>query len=96
MQKETVQVIWKTFAEEMPKGYAAIYVCSPKGDFLSAELTSLREDVLGQTWSFMYKQQIYNVWKYRHKDIKINKRILDWKWCYYDYIRTNHCIIYKG
>lgn len=83
MNTERVTIKWKTFAEEIPKENEALLVCSPKGGICDAEyLTFLSQDYLETTRSFYYKKCRCMVWKECHGEIKVNKKILDWKWCY--------------
>lgn len=83
MNTERITIRWKTFAEEIPKENEALIVCSPKGNISNAEyLTFISQDHLENTYSFYFKKCWYKVWKNCHGEIKINKKILDWKWCY--------------
>ena len=83
MEVELVKIPWKTFKEEMPKENEALIVCSPKGSISDAEyLAVISQDYLEDTYSFYYKKYRCMVWKNCHGEIKVNKKILDWKWCY--------------
>ena len=83
MNTERVTIRWKTFAEEIPKENEALIVCSPKGNISDAEyLTFISQDYLENTRGFYYKKCRCMVWKDCHGEIKVNKKILDWKWCY--------------
>lgn len=77
MEVESLKVTWKTFAEELPRRNAWIWVTGPKDGFLDASKTTLmanynnKDEMIPDGYNFHYERQI-----------RYLKSSMNWKWCY--------------
>ena len=84
IQFETINILWKTFAEELPDRNVWIWVTGPKDGFLDASKTTLmpnynnKEETIPDGYNFHYERQI-----------RYLKNSMNWKWCYVSDIKSN-------
>lgn len=84
MQVESIEVIWNTFKEKLPKRNVWILVTPPKDGLLSVDRTTL----MANADNMDFKDQ-YGYHFFYHRQCRYLKSSLEWKWCYESDIKTN-------